>query len=86
MSALLRGLQDTQTDVLLFGLRLQVYTFALQPLFQGDSAMSASPIARQQQQGPDSSVAGFELQLVMEYCEEVCQRFEFEIFRVWAAC
>jgi hypothetical protein len=55
---------------------LQVYTFALQPVLQGSAE------SQQQQQNMwhqdlnregshDEEVAGWELHLLMEYCEEV---------------
>jgi serine/threonine protein kinase len=51
-------------------LLMQVYTFALQPLFQGGATVTqqdavSTPSSSSQQP------AGWELQLIMEYCEEV---------------
>lgn len=67
-------------------LLLQVYTFALQPLFQGDASVQAAALTickqllqqqsaeQQQEQGQDNPVVGFELQLIMEFMEEVRDR------------
>jgi hypothetical protein len=49
---------------------LQVYTFALQPLLQG-GANETQQDAGSTPSSSNQQPAGWELQLIMEYCEEV---------------
>jgi hypothetical protein len=61
---------------------LQVYTYTLNPLIAGEEADSSTQQQQQQrdlprqarpqqQQGNQSSVSGWELRLVMEFCDQV---------------
>ena len=60
------------TSLHLLAAVLQVYTFALEPLYQQAAADEKllSPVRRSRQLS-EAAVTGWELMLIMEYCAEV---------------